>query len=280
MPPDGHPLIANFAFENSEFRLSTSNQRMPPSQDFLKLMEDVSSVIESPLKPHFTVLQMPIAVLHNETRSKLLHHMLDLLEDMEQSISLHFVTLKNHGIYQDRQILVLVSSSTRYPGLGTVGLNAGSSSLTLHELLKDLEIDNSNLAYLAGHDEAMAMCSTGNGTKVYNHDTGKAAPVDQEDRVVVDIESSDAVHLSAHSAKSLVHKGRGDLLTVQELARIQGFQDDFLFYGPPEMQTRDVLAAQPPAVSKAIAKMIRRVIEFSTEGQNQNSPNKRARVDG
>jgi len=45
---------------------------------------------------------------------------------------------------------------------------------------------------------------------------------------------------------------RGDLLIVRELARIQGFNDDFLFYGSPEAQEQGVLTAEPPVVSKAI----------------------------
>lgn len=46
---------------------------------------------------------------------------------------------------------------------------------------------------------------------------------------------------------------RGDLLTVRELARLQGFPDDFVFYGSKERQYEQVLEAFPPPVAKAIA---------------------------
>ncbi|KAL2220340.1 hypothetical protein M432DRAFT_653528 [Thermoascus aurantiacus ATCC 26904] len=54
---------------------------------------------------------------------------------------------------------------------------------------------------------------------------------------------------------------RGDLLTVRELARIQGFSDDFIFLGPIERQYEQILEAIPPSIAKAIVETILATID-------------------
>ena len=55
-------------------------------------------------------------------------------------------------------------------------------------------------------------------------------------------------------------KDRGDRLTVRELARIQGFPDDFIFYHSEDQQYKQVLEAFPPSIAKKIAKTINHII--------------------
>jgi hypothetical protein len=55
---------------------------------------------------------------------------------------------------------------------------------------------------------------------------------------------------------------RGDRPTVRELARLQGFTDDFIFYQPTlNEQYWAVLTAIPPAVVQKCARAIRAVVE-------------------
>jgi hypothetical protein len=72
---------------------------------------------------------------------------------------------------------------------------------------------------------------------------------------------------------------------VRELARIQGFPDDFVFYGSEEMQYESVCRAVPPLIAKKVAHTIRRAIETRSlagkvvnRGEAQRS-SKRARVE-
>jgi hypothetical protein len=51
--------------------------------------------------------------------------------------------------------------------------------------------------------------------------------------------------------------------TVREIARLQGLDDDFVFYGSKDLQYLSVLNAVPPAVSKKIAETIMRSIRNS-----------------
>ncbi|KAK0704306.1 hypothetical protein B0H67DRAFT_591072 [Lasiosphaeris hirsuta] len=306
MPPPDHPRVACLASGNTVFGLRASSNEMPSMPTFLRLLEDMGTVVTSSLEFDFTVLQMPVAVLHSASASTLFKHIYTLLVNMEQSVALHIVSHRDHNIHQDRRMLIIVAS--RYPGLDLVGPGPESNpsthdNSTLYTLLKDLAINNTRSANADDHLNAMATCLSNvieeadfTRKNLYNHNTGRTILPNTRDCVVVDIGDPTVVSLSSPSSRPLVHKWRGDLLTVGELARIQGFKDDFLFYGPPEVQNKDVLAAQPPAISKAIAKMLRRVIEFSSgskgrglgdgagtaaRGQSQNSSrvNKRARVE-
>jgi hypothetical protein len=72
---------------------------------------------------------------------------------------------------------------------------------------------------------------------------------------------------------------------VRELARIQGFPDDFVFYGPEKLQYESVCRAVPPVIAKKVAQTIRRAIETrSLSGRVANGGesmrnSKRARVE-
>lgn len=60
--------------------------------------------------------------------------------------------------------------------------------------------------------------------------------------------------------------GRGDLLTVRELSRIQGIPDDFEFYGSESCQYRQVIDAIPLPIATKVANAIVKVIrDFSVD---------------
>jgi C-5 cytosine-specific DNA methylase len=56
---------------------------------------------------------------------------------------------------------------------------------------------------------------------------------------------------------------RRDLLTVHEIARLQGFRDDFLFYNSEISQYKDALKALPPIVARRVALTILHIIQSS-----------------
>ena len=53
---------------------------------------------------------------------------------------------------------------------------------------------------------------------------------------------------------------RGDLLTVRELARMKGFEEDATFLGDLPSQYGEVIEAFPPTVAKHIATAINSII--------------------
>ncbi|KAJ0329326.1 hypothetical protein COL922a_012883 [Colletotrichum nupharicola] len=95
---------------------------------------------------------------------------------------------------------------------------------------------------------------------------------------------SNDINVTTHSRHDLVHPTRLDSLTIRELARIQGFPDDFVFYGSERQQYEHVTFAQPPAAARAAAECIKTVIKRFREvklrdGEGSQRPNKRRRED-
>ncbi|PYI07966.1 hypothetical protein BO78DRAFT_417255 [Aspergillus sclerotiicarbonarius CBS 121057] len=80
------------------------------------------------------------------------------------------------------------------------------------------------------------------------------------------------------------HPERGDMLTVRELARIQGFDDDFIFLGPIERQYEEVIQAFPPSIAKKVASVVLDLIrEFRCtgleDGEDGQRPTKRIKTE-
>lgn len=67
----------------------------------------------------------------------------------------------------------------------------------------------------------------------------------------------------------------GDMLTVRELARIQGFPDQFTFYGLEEKQYKEVTTAFPPPLGKRIAEaimeMVKQFVELPLETEDEGT---------
>lgn len=70
---------------------------------------------------------------------------------------------------------------------------------------------------------------------------------------------------------------REDLLTVRELARLQGFPDDFIFYQSLATQYQDVWTAVPPIIGRLIGKTILTVIQRARRAKIGQRPAKRPR---
>lgn len=67
-----------------------------------------------------------------------------------------------------------------------------------------------------------------------------------------------------HAAKAMIiHPFRNRILTVREVARLQSFDDDFIFTGSGSDQHQQLANAVPPLLGKAIAEQVYKNIEES-----------------
>jgi DNA (cytosine-5)-methyltransferase 1 len=57
-----------------------------------------------------------------------------------------------------------------------------------------------------------------------------------------------------------VHPFEDRLLTVREQARLMGFPDNHVFFGPKDSQFNQVGEAVPPPLARAIAKVVARYL--------------------
>jgi len=68
------------------------------------------------------------------------------------------------------------------------------------------------------------------------------------------------------------------MLTVREIARLQGFKDDFVFYHSETSQYKDVVNALPPVVARRVAETLLHVIR-SARVMSIDDPRETTRVD-
>jgi site-specific DNA-cytosine methylase len=75
-----------------------------------------------------------------------------------------------------------------------------------------------------------------------------------------------------------------DLLTVREIARLQGYEDGFAFYGSESSQRIHALSAIPPIIAQNVAQAIRQAVNgmrvvTASKGNKAGSTSKRPRLE-
>ncbi|KAJ9156285.1 C-5 cytosine methyltransferase [Pleurostoma richardsiae] len=296
-PPPGHPVIVLASGENTNFRLRAGNDKMPSLEKFLAPLRALEGVVDSSFNPDFGVLQMSPSLLEPLAVKGLSTSILRLLE-RKYIMRLKLVNHLDHGLLQDRRVLVVVAS--RFSGLVSVPLqpytSTGPDSVRLAKKVGDIigELRFKNTRVSEGGSAGFVSSlvpdrEDDNGFPsryIYNHRTGEhmapAAEMGIPPRIVG--MDDDTVLLSWDCHQPPYHRDRGDKLTPREIARLLHFKDDFVLYGSVESQYREMLAAQPPSLSQAIAENILKVAKLSRRIEIPAvrvgaTRNKRARVE-
>lgn len=279
--------IALIAGEHTCFRLREQNQSMPSIEQFFEPFEILMACAESVLKPDYMVTLLSPAVLHPMAASKFSSSILQLLE-LRLSIHIKLCRLPDFNLRQDRIILALITSTsyTNLPWeLSEADLDV-SETVGIESIIGDLAIANPR----SHEDDSTGfVCTIPTGfnglsrtpnANVYNHYTGWTVPekvLDKGNLLPFILGSnrrmghpSKPAPLSIHEFLPSCHQNANPssaalerMLTVREIARLQGLDDDFVFYGSKDLQYLSVLNAVPPAVSKKIAETIMRSIRNS-----------------
>ncbi|OQV05976.1 hypothetical protein CLAIMM_10624 [Cladophialophora immunda] len=270
-PDPAPPNIALIAGRSAPFRLNEANNRMPSAEHFVSLLDLVDAAVETPGKPDFLVMLSSPAMLHASFVPRFLATIINLLKH-RRSVHIRLCRLQEHGLPQERSILLVVASPFCAPlpwYLHWPSLPRKEQPITLRDLIVDLDFDNPRLgsgskrAFVcsppldAAHpDQRRGPCLD----HVYNHQTGQHPP--PSCRIPLHWDTDAVVTLSS-VLQPWTHPRRQDLLTVRELARLQGFPDDFVFYHSTVRQYRDVWTALPPIISQLVGKTILHVIQGS-----------------
>ena len=207
------PRVALVAGANTYFRLSNAHGQMPSVEQFLHPLRVMNSAADSALRPDFVVAFMPAAVLHPQALRGLFTNIRKLLEK-RFSVHLKLSTLQNHGIPQERHILIVVAAplgiqlpwQTHWP---TAGQDPVSQ---VRDRIKDLAFRNNRRVsggiggFVCSMPGPTVSGSSGGladfSKMIYNHQTGRVIPPDAN---LVDVESH-AISLSP-SARLLGHPG-------------------------------------------------------------------------
>lgn len=264
--PPLSPRVALVAGKCLAFRLDEKDKDLPHLDDFLQPLYVLQAAARSSLNFDFYSAFLPAATLHKAASGQLAATIFSLLKQ-KRSVHLKLCSFQQYGLPQDRTVLCLVASPMRLPIAWT---NDQIQRRTLREKIGDLAFVNPRLAH---HPQTGFVCPLGEAPGVhstedvqattevkliYNHLTGQKT----------ESGSPEIPDLDAHSLRPFygtpppfTHADRQDLLTVREIARIQGFPDDFVFYYSYLSQLKDVWRAIPPVIAETVGRLILRTIE-------------------
>lgn len=264
----GNPIkVSLVAGENTDRCLKP---RIDPelNESFLTPLNLMDSITQSNFDPDFRVLQMPPGVFHPNICEKFASTICQLLEKSE-TVRVNISSLQSFGCARQRYLVNTVTS--RFPGLAVVPIELTAQRAEDDEyklitnLIKDLSFNNTRNTGSVDGLEGHFVCSpsgelgssNASPSYVYNHNTMvRSSKLGGYPR----FPSFNLRYLAPEDSSDPEHE---PYLTVREIARLQHFKDDFVFYGSTVTQFHDVVAAQPPPVARAIANCIKSVIERS-----------------
>ncbi|KAF2665609.1 hypothetical protein BT63DRAFT_69784 [Microthyrium microscopicum] len=285
---EGHFLTAVIAGENTTYRIQ-KNSPLPSVERFCRPLEKIESVLATSLGPDFIVLLISPAVLRSKAADKFAATLLRLL-DLRYSVHMRLAHLPDHGIPQARKILLLVASALPGPlpwHIDWPSTTQQRKEITVEQVLDGLPRSNTRTSLSPNSITGFAcpIASQELGSKpsisqqvLYNHQLGhsisKAQPIDL---------NSKAVGLSCDT--SYHHPLRGDALTVRELARLQGLEDNLVFYHSLSSQYIDVNNAIPPILTRRIGHVLlqfihdHRIIERQKAIEDEKNRRQAERMD-
>ncbi|KAJ9495511.1 hypothetical protein H2202_009051 [Exophiala xenobiotica] len=286
-PDPTAPKIALLAGGPGNFRLNSLNTELPTTEEFLRPLAAISKTAPN-FQPDFVVMLLSPSVLHPRAMKDFSSTIVRLLE-RKMSVHIKLIHLKDYGLPQDQSVLTVVAAPFcgELPWETFCAPDGLQPETNVADMLRDLcfgnprKLHGNGVGFICSAPREQDSDQSDNRAKyVYNHMTGLQPSVD--DSSPVGVGSS----LTLHSGpKFWTHPSRKDRVTVRELARIQGFPDDFVFYGSEEMQYESVCRALPPVIAKKVAQTIRRAIEtrslagrVANRGESTRN-SKRARVE-
>ncbi|KAK2737841.1 hypothetical protein CKAH01_18816 [Colletotrichum kahawae] len=282
-PSSNSPMTVLASIKNANFALTKGNEVMPVLETFLEPLAMASHAFESG-HPDFTVMQSPPAILHPLAVARLCKGIIYFLENYN-AIRIDASSVQNFHVPQNRRLLTMIASP--YHGIAAVPMTQAHLQLGFagqEGKIAELSFCNpraTGTGYVCSLPSSISQDRSAPSLPCYNHATGFTLTEGRTQVVNLELENIDFVTYSNHG---LVHPVRQDSLTVREFARVQGFPDDFVFYGCGEDQYDQVTLAQPPPVARAAAECIKtvilrsKVVKLGDEKQTE-WPNKRRRQD-
>ncbi|KAK5045994.1 hypothetical protein LTR84_008780 [Exophiala bonariae] len=270
----GAAKIAVIAGEYSFFSLSEEDISLPSLERFCKPFENLSAIATSPLRPDYVVALLSPAVLHPLAIEKFSRSMSQLLEH-QFSIQLKVCRSSGSEVRPVGMVLALIVSRT-YADLPWDSVETSSTAgqaTELEAMIKDLAITSARPDDPGSSEFLTSVRAMSNGqlvptgtapvVHVYNHYVGNNPPAG-------DFLNKVFMRPFAFGQEAAVRHPRLErILTIREIARLQGFDDDYIFYGSRATQYLDVLNSIPPAISKKIADSI---LRFIRGGPNTSEP--------
>lgn len=245
-------------------------------------------------RPDFIVLSLPAWVLVERAWLELFKGIWTLLTS-RYAINIRRVSFTDYGLAREGCMLVIVASCvpTPIPWDDIFAKTTPNPKVTVQSVIKDLGFSNSR-STTEPQTTGLICKNSQTLADVYNHQTLALTtpfPLPQETNLNTPLSLprlTTAIHPltlppSPNPAGSVLfpflpaairprpdlprdymqpvkNPRGGDLLSVREIARVQGFPDDFLFLGMVGWQRSEVLGAWPVVVGRGVAVGVRGVV--------------------
>lgn len=241
------------------------------------LFKEFARVV-SILKPKFFIIEN-VARIYNYNKGKTRKEIISLFNKLGYEIECKILNSANYGVPQVRNRVFFIGNrlhlQNKFPekthdknAQTTINNSKIKRWVTIKEAIGNLpklksgESSNIPNHEAMSHSEQMLnkMSYVSNGGSRYQIPE-KIRPISGDVRKYIKYNADEPSICITGDMRKVFHYAQNRALSVRELARIQSFQDDFIFVGSKLSQQQQVGNAVPPLIAQAIAKTIKRELK-------------------
>ena len=251
----GGPPCQGFSLAGKVGRREISDVRNDLFLSYLKFVKII--------QPKIFIMEN-VATLKRHNRGKTLKIMLEKFEKIGYMINVDILNASDYGIAQNRQRVFIVGTKQN----GFVFPKRQGEKINIKECIDDLPMLNSGetsqvpnhtaMVHSAQMLEKMSFVKDGCGRECIPNEI---RPKSGDIRKYIRYNSQEPSITITGDMRKVFHYNQNRALTARELARIQSFPDDFIFYGNSIDIQQQIGNAVPPKLAKLMAIQTREYLE-------------------
>lgn len=205
-----------------------------------------------------------VATLKRHSRGKTLKMMIEQFEKLGYVVDFEVLNASDYGIAQNRQRIFIVGTKQK----GFTFPKKQERKVNIKECIDDLPILNSGefsaipnhnaMSHSAQMLEKMSFVADGCGRECIPNEI---RPRSGDIRKYIRYDSKEPSITITGDMRKVFHYSQNRALTARELARIQSFPDDFIFYGNSIDIQQQIGNAVPPKLARLMAIQAREYLE-------------------
>lgn len=247
----GGPPCQGFSLAGNIGREETDDPRNNLFLGYLKFVRII--------QPEIFVMEN-VATLISHSGGKTLESIISCLREEGYYISYKILNAKNYGVAQDRRRIFIVGSKTnlfKFP-------NEEDNLITIKDVIDDLpHLYSGELSVIPNHNamnhseqmlEKMSYIPDGGNR---NSIPKSLRPKSGDIRKYIRYASDKPSICITGDMRKVFHYNQNRALTNRELARIQSFPDDYIFYGNSTSIQQQIGNAVPPILAEKIAMQVK-----------------------
>lgn len=251
----GGPPCQGFSLAGKLGRQEINDDRNDLFLSYLKFVKTI--------QPKIFIMEN-VATLKRHNRGNTLKTMINKFEKLGYIVSCDILNASDYGIAQNRQRIFIVGTKQK----GFTFPKKQARKINIKECIDDLPMLNSGessaipnhtaMSHSAQMLEKMSFVKDGCGREcIPNYIRPKSGDI----RKYIRYNSKEPSITITGDMRKVFHYSQNRALTARELARIQSFPDDFIFYGNSIDIQQQIGNAVPPKLAKLMAIQTREYLE-------------------